>query len=687
MLRFIPLFYLLALGQLAGAQSTVFELFSLPEAGCDLSEPGAAAAVQSRSAVAEAPPPPPPTPPTVETASLAQLRNFVKQQVAENQMLDKRVAWGDYTFVHTDGRWALFSSDGEVLIPPTFDAISTKNTWRGFVGYQGLQANYYDAAGNAQFPDTYLGIEPIQRQLFKVQTEAGMGLIDSVGNVILAPEYERVELLDEGKHPYAWAQPWSELGSQQMIQHLTSGQRTYLKAFPHNFRFVNKRYAIVFDRFLLDLEQGRSVFCSNDLHVRYTYEEDYLVISRNGNQSEYLINLDGDLITTQPFVNIYQLGNGVGFKVGLPDGYQAGHGHRNSIGIIDFAGNWLVRPRYRSIYVPKEAPGYYMGYQFDSENSAVFNLAGEELLPAYHYRSVRLSANGDTLSAEVYPKDGGRPYELQYHLPTKKYSENRDLPYWQRSHFKGCGEDSVFMAKNQLGEVLINKAGEIIIPPQARIFLGPGPGRFNTLSSKVPGTYKYYRRWYDCQGNAFTFDIDGEAVDSFLTTFSMGDGSYFVQTDLEGGFVILKDHPLQYSDIPWAAYHGRLGSGYNVRNSLDQYGIITENGTTLLPPTFYSLGIDHYHGLLKFGQEEGKIQYLQSDGSVLFDGRYSDVRPLAHANAFRVKQNGRWGVVTVEGTELLPLRYKYIKQQNGWLQAGTPSGEKHYYNLAGKHIR
>ncbi len=672
------------------AQETIFELWSLPPEGCSLEKEGE---VPSRnddvSVEAEEwlPAPSAPIPPGFSSLEevVALLGERIKyHQQQDSEFLSYRINWTeDRYFFRENGKWGL--RDGEkVAITPRFDHVVTNEDWSGFVGYIKEKCNYYDLTGQAKFSTSYLHIEPTAWPVFIIRSAEGYGLLDEQGTEVLAPSYDLVRFVAEGKLPYAHVYINNK---QSFLYHIKTGVKTFYATDRYQWSFLNERYALAGEGALIDLQENRLVFCEPGIRI-YSLDKEGSVfkIARNDAPEEYwLIDVEGNLISQEKFAVL-----GPRFSNGLvvgavPQPYEPGGLKIMNYGILNEAGEWIVEPLYQKP-INNLVDGQFIRVYKSYYETSLVNFQGDTLLPFLWYQHFELTNNGKQLKC-VYEEDKVKKAVL-LHLKSGEITAMDDPGYWDKRPFGTCGTDTVYLAYSASGEMLLNANGRPILEKAAgRIFKGPKPETYYLLSTITQDGKKVrQRQWVNCQGEAHVFEIDGKPVDTFNDFTIIDEDFYFVRKDWESGHFVLPNGVAVYSGNDWSRSYGRFGEDYLMSAGSSKMGLVSGEGAVLVPPVFNTLYLDKSVGMLAYTLEENKRQYLKPEGSHFLAQAYEDVR-TTQMGTFCVKKNGKWGLVSLDGEVLLAPEYSYLYVNDGIIK-GAKSGSRItlFFDLLGQPL-
>ncbi len=671
------------------AQKTIFDLWGLPPEGCSLDKPGEVPSRNENLSVeaddwASSPPPLPPGFTSLEEVVTLLGERILYQQQQDTDFLSCRINWTeDRYFFRENGKWGL--RDGEkVAIAPRFDHVIANKDWSGFVGYTKEQCNYYDLTGKAKFVKSYLHIEPTNWPAFVVRSAQGYGIVDEEGIEVLTPSYMNLRIMNDGKLPYAHVYIDNK---QSFLYHIKTGVKTFYAADGYQWSFLNERYARAGDGALVDLQENRLVFCEPGLRISPVDEKAmYFKIARSDAPEEYrLIDGAGNLISQEKFSALGpRLANGM-IVAAQPQPYEPGSLEKMNYGILNEAGAWVVAPLYQSPIYDLLEGQFIKIYKSYSEISLV-DFQGDTLLPFRAYRNFELTNNGKQLKC-VYEEDKVKKAVL-LHLKSGKITEMQDPGYWGKKPFGTCGTDTIYLAYSNAGEMLLTANDKPLLDkPAGRVFKGPKPETYSTLSTIAQnGKQVRTRQWINCRGEVHTFEMEGKTVDTFNDFIIIDEDFYFIRKDWESGYFVLPNGEAVYDVNNWSKSYGRFGGDYLLSNGTSGLGLVSKDGTVVVPPVFKGIYLDKSVGLVGYVLESDKMQYLKPDGDQLFEQAYEEVHNT-RMGSFSVKKNGKWGLLSLEGEVLLAPEYSYLYVNDGIIKGAKPGSRATlFFDLLGQPL-
>lgn len=86
-----------------------------------------------------------------------------------------------------------------------------------------------------------------------------------------------------------------------------------------------------------------------------------------------------------------------------------------------------------------------------------------------------------------------------------------------------------------------------------------------------------------------------------------------------------------------------------------KFGIVNSDGTVIVPAEYISVSAltnDYKNGFL-IKNLENKFGIIKSDGQIALECKYDDIKNIEDNNNYIVKENGKWKVITADGTVFL----------------------------------
>ncbi|WP_367391495.1 hypothetical protein [Lewinella sp. LCG006] len=666
------------------AQATIFEVLGLDPNGCSLAEEQNLVQeeewpyeevpeewINEEQVAAMAPKTYPST-----SEAIALLKAYVGTQTGKaKDFLEGHLEWRDDLVLFLgNGKWGLRKSSGKQLIKPRFDAIIAGPENKGFVGYEGGQCNYYSENGKAYLPKGYLHIQPLQQDAFIVMTPKGYGLLDVKGQELIPPVQLGITPLQKGT-PFLKVRYEDE---KYYWFNVRNGQKTYFQNSYYGLNFFGDRYVIVDEQYLIDLQEGKSVFCGDKLKVKLLdAERGYLSVSSESDPLlNYIINPAGQLISKMAFADVAAYLPTGHFVVGYVEDYDPDITQRILSGVINEAGEWTVPARY-NLLEQKLYAGKYLQLTQSYQEFGLVSLTGEEPIPHRRYIYFGLEPDGEHL--KVLWQEGQVKYGELLNINSGEVTPLDALGYWKRSPIGNCGADTVYRALNIAGHMLINAKDEPLLNEPAGFILKNVGGKTFTIKRKaiVDGKTVNIDEVVDCEGHLL-YKGTGQHQEIVLDDNFL----YLRKANGERVFQLPDGREIPATEN-WSLHSWSFGEGqYVMFNDHDRKGVISDKAEVVIPPIFDNLFFHPDLGLIAFEYENQK-QYLDANGELLFGGEYQRVE-YAALGLFRIYKNGRWGIGRRDGTIILPAVYENAYLERGVIIASDTQGEYTVCDLAGK---
>lgn len=303
-------------------------------------------------------------------------------------------------------KWGYLSEEGKEIIPAKFDFVSPFHHGTAIVQLK-KKWGVIDINGEFIVKPQYFRIQRIEyenRSYFQVfKPEPRFGLVDSLGEIKVYPEYHRATVYENGFLPVKLPGGWTFIDSNRIA--ICAPEYDRVAAFESGMAAVQKK--------------GRWGFVNTngDLKVATKYQR---VLSYEGNRTwvQYrgkwaLIDRNGLQISSKPFKNPKPFQNGTTWVQ---------KDKSNRCGLVDTNGEYLIKPRFNN-------PELYLSDSLTvvsrKNKKALVNSAGDVLTP-FIFLSIDSFSNGwahaSTVDGAVLLHRSGR------HKPLKK-------EYYEKSTF------------------------------------------------------------------------------------------------------------------------------------------------------------------------------------------------------------------------------------------------------------
>ncbi|MEL7220356.1 MAG: WG repeat-containing protein [Bacteroidota bacterium] len=534
-----------------------------------------------------------------------------------------------------------------------------------------------------QFPRTYHGIEAAKEGQFIVYTPQGAGLVSAQGEVLLSPKYERIRLFSNQKAPYYYIQSDAQTS---FIYHFRTRERIHYNASHYSWSFINKRYALVDNKDWIDLQAKKRVFCGKKLDIKILNREDQLLSISLAHQpnKRYIIHFDGRLASTQPYYEVSNYYPEGYIVTALPKPYQQGDSQKMLYGIVDTLGKWVLPAQYDRFIGPMIDGKYFQIFNRQRATS-LLNMQGDTLFPFKN--SPRFSVNEKGRLAMYYEEEG-QVIGLVCNPKNGKLRPAKVPIYRSQRPYENCGEGGYAVAKVKGGEILLNPKGKPVIEEvYTRVFNGNLDHTFIVKEAVPPGGNwaGSYRKLYNCDGSLISFQVDGKTVTNFYDLLIIEDNFYFLKRNREEGHFLFPDGSSLHSPHGWRQVLHRFDNAYILNAAGNEVGIVTKEGTTILPPTFEILYFSQSLGLLKAQLSDENIQWIRPNGDLLFNDKYDTVQNDKAGN-FRVKKGDLFGVSNLARKWIIPLAYTNLYYARGFYHGTDRTGAKYRFDRSGELV-
>ena len=188
----------------------------------------------------------------------------------------------------------------------------------------------------------------------------------------------------------------------------------------------------------------------------------------------------------------------------------------------------------------------------------------------------------------------------------------------------------------------------------------------------IPIKYDYDRADFDVHEGKYPLDENCGYVEDWRSSILVR-----VKQNGKYGFVNHKGEeviPLKYDMLydghfvkPTQLVKARIG---------DKYGLINISGQEVIPIKYKNTGncdYGNYNGPTWVQRDDGKIAYVEYDGSFITDFKYTEASESFNGDSkkvARVAVNGLWGFIDKQGNEVITPKYKYaglFASEDGWI--------------------
>jgi hypothetical protein len=576
----------------------------------------------------------------------------------------------NYIFKEND-LYGLKNAQNYPIIRAKFNAIipDEKN---GFVAYENQFCNYYSMTGQKLLKSDYYFIKRTPKNTFIVQNKAGYGVILSNNNFIISPGFLDIDFVSKDKIMFYWLQKTEDSGfylsenAKDTIQLNDKGMLQILDA--DHWIYAGR---------LINIKTKKFLICELEYFIEIVSPELHLAkISDSKTRLKYLIDFDGNLITNQPFKDIYGFDKKiVGIGV-IKDEKGKSRYYNDLYGIIDSKGKWLINPAYRSLYYINDS---LIIARDKNDLCGIINAKSNIAIP-FKYKDFNKINESHVLG--VISKDGEINSEV-IRLSDRKIIKT-GLHYTRLYSTELCN-GTIYLATEKKNECALNGNFEPVCPCYERIFYESDKNSLIGTNFSQNGivTESHY---FDCKGNRRSFTIQGKSYNNFMSYNRISPDLEHVLISSDTGYFITSKGKVVENNGHWQSIeYSNSKDLFKTMKYGGKYGIINSEGETVLPCVFEYVGtFDKNSGLASYDLNDKQKGLLTNDGEFLFGTLYLETIELGF-NLFRVKKNEKWGVVTRKGKVIVPVSYSNIRLTGGIIiaQSGNVTDK---FDIAGNRI-
>ncbi len=274
------------------------------------------------------------------------------------------------TLFSENNKWGLKKQEGLPIIPPGFDMVYADTISGGFSGYTGAKCNYFDESGNKVLPKKYYHVEAVAKSSYIVREAGGYGLIISGKEILPAKMLNIKKETNNGRTYY-------KIHSEEKGEYILLDDLKTEIPFPFwdNAQFIGQKFLKMTNN-LINLETKKCLICEKGYEISILDEENQIAaFNKIGQRVWYLIDFQGNLLTTKPFTYFRKFNQSGTAIAGIrnPD-----RGPYQISGLINSTGGWVLEPVYQNIY----ESGNYIVATDGERNTAVFDQKGNPIIPA-----------------------------------------------------------------------------------------------------------------------------------------------------------------------------------------------------------------------------------------------------------------------------------------------------------------
>ncbi|MBJ2175557.1 WG repeat-containing protein [Aureibaculum sp. A20] len=557
-----------------------------------------------------------------------------------------------------DGKYGIKNAKGTILIPAEFHTI-VQSGENGFVGYENQFCNYYLNDGEKLLRGDYYYIKPTVKNTLIVQTKEGFGVISKNEEVIISPSYYHIKDVFKNEQFYYWVLKSKKIG---FYMSENAKDTTFINTTPNEIEFIDSIYWKSY-RTIINSKTKRNLFCGKYVVEVVSDKHQLALIRKYSNRLKYLIKFNGDLVNNLPFADIRK------FRDNNLAIASIKKERKSFYGLIDKNGEWIIKPIYSRLQFLNDSK---LLATDSNKKTGILTIENKTII-AFDYDNVQKINEHYALAVKLDNKlISSDIIDLQNAEIIKS-----KVPYAIITKAKRC-DTEVFIGKRNRTECVLNSDFEKISPADyTRVFYGPNDNLF--IGTNFLENNKRQSQVFNCKGKLQTLNIKGKTYDTFYNYEEItpelhhvllltGEG-YFVST--KGKAIENNTHwqYIEYSNIKDLFITMKYGGKYGIINSL---------GETIIPPLFkYISTFDSETGLAKYSFDKNRKGYITVDGKLLFGTKYIETGVLDYGN-FKVKNNEKWGVVNLNGDEIVPIKYSEIWLNGGLIYVKQGNSVQHF---------
>lgn len=577
---------------------------------------------------------------------LIKYREYLKQHPFEPVSVLK-LENGNELFLEAN-LWGLRTSTGNILQKPQFQYIEPVND--KLRAFRNGACEYLDGlTGKSLFPQPYLFIKEIAKDEYLVRTKNGYGLIKD-GKSVIESKHRSINLTKTGNRVYYIINNSFAILDDLRTRVLPGMGITYL----------DNEYVLTSEN-IIDIKRRKKLICEEKQFYLSLLNRNPAIFSikRSGENYSFMIDINGNLLSTQAFSNILAFTEG-GLASAAVSKQDAGQ-TKDMYGLVNLKGGWVLQPEYKWINTLYK---YWWAKTFQGQE-LFFHLDGKPVVTEKNhlkkYSSVKPFSNDFAIG---FAQTGDKTKKEIINITTGKVVR-KNVPYESVSTVNleqmPCQKPR-YIAASKEGEQVLDEDLVPITPLRKRyVYAGK-----NFESTNFPSSGKTVTL-FDCNGKALAFDVNGKKEDTFKNINIVNDSILYAclangtpcwrfgngktqVLDKEIGNII----PFGIKDL------------YRVASTYPEHkGVINSKGETIIPmqlKTFTTIA--RHTGATTFETFGGSAGLLDNQGNLVNNKLYKEVRLLVF-DLYLVKNNDKYGVINHQGREVLPLRYQKIHWSDG----------------------
>ena len=570
-------------------------------------------------------------------------------------------------------KWGLKNENGKVVSKPGFDFVQAEAEWKGFIGLRNGKFNYYNAMGKPFFAKGFNYLERVNESLFVVANKKTKSIIDAQGNPVTAQSYDKFLPYQVENQTFFFGMK----GDQQRDLILPDGKVIRLADKTGAAQLIDERYLLLTNN-IIDLKTGARLFCNDFMKMTWVGRDEFLELGAidTRNEKYYLIDRSGNLRSEKAFDKFPNFFNGFA-TVLLNTGKKNKYGNPEILqGVMNKKYEEVIPSQYvqllplvsQDLFRAKNSMGVW-GI-LDSKN---------EIVMPFQYTQINIA--GDYALGLV----SRRPLKAEF-FDLKNQKKIADTESYRSLTAKdSCGGKPFFAAYHvKGGQHLLNEKMEAVVTEKFNNV--NATDNLGIVTEKFEDDYYLYKI-FSCDGQPLSLPIDGKEHTSFKRVKPQNANTVLV--------TLMNDQSYLY--FPKTKTAKSIGKNYNYLRAIPQFqlftakgankkeGLLTQEGKPLFPNRFKHIG--HYNlptGTVNFIFDKKTAGVFTWTGDILLD-EYVSVYHLGY-HLFRVKKDGKEGVVTLQNKVVVPLEYSSITLTDGVIRGFTLEKKEMFFGLNGKGI-
>lgn len=500
--------------------------------------------------------------------------------------------------------WGFMANDGELLVPPQFEVVQPFQNGHAIVRQAG-QYGLIDAAGRWVVRPHYQAIDRLQQpnglqSAYRLQQSTkGAGLLDTLGQLLLPPQFEEIGPLSEGLMAVNQGGRWGYANDKGTI------------SIPFDYAgaksFSESKAAVKTSTGWGHINQaGQPIYPQRFQELGHFSQG--LAWAKQNDWVGY-IDTAGNFLIPAVFQGAADFYQGVAIV-------QQG----NAFGLINTAGEWILKPKYLAI-TPFQSNGIAVA-QLAAERFVLINLAGKLLTSNRTYKEIAAYQEGLALfrSSQGY---GFLDEEGREHIP----------PTWSWAASFSNGR-AVVKQNGRCG--YIDQAGQLVVPCRYARCLDFSDGQAAVFTNIH---------------NAGLIDLAGKELiaPNLNRMIDHHQGMSLMRDDKQGYYF------LSPQATPYDAYYEEARAfrhGVAAIRSGTKWGLISTKGLPLVSPKFSALGA------FEAGVAKVHINQLYglvgANGERLLPAEYQLIESVG-AGLYRVEKDNEIGYFSAQGRWVWPL--------------------------------